>query len=686
MKLGAPFHVAVGVLAVAQFLFVAAFVGAERTIYFWDYAMYHNMALNLRYALGVGFAEGWAQFRASLGQDYNLIFALPAQIGFTLFGEGRSVFVLTNFVAFFLPFEIAVAFVVRRVFLLGWPMALVAAFGGCSLIPALWRPLLDGFPDVASAALITFALGLALERPKSWRVALGLGVLVGLAVLLRRHFAYAGLALLVVMTVFDSVDALRTRGAESLGRVLRRLTARLFLSGFAALAVLALVMPDYLLQMLSVNFNALYASYQSPAADFFAFIVEAWGLLLLGATVAGWAVAAALFPPLRSALAFVGAYTAVWLLAWGFASRQVEYHYMLPALPLATVLGLTGLVLGVQRIAPRWRVALLGAGVLVLGGNAVWALWLAPRDQVLPPVTQDWGIFSAPRPPMERLDIEALAALTRHLAASVKPDDRIVLVGSSRVVNQDLLRTVFLQLGARDLAARLLMAPEVDSREGPPLNAFAAASVYIVPEPAQYHLDPSGQKVVTALAERFPPQGASAPLFRRDDAVFTLANGVRASVWRRDPWTPGVLHDQLTAIRRVAGGAEAWVESLAPRSLNLASTTDGKAFALAAFDRDNATLELFFDAPLTAGSHRLAEDVEAEPSCRNRRFTLILATARGRVLRQEPFAPIVLPGALVRHFDVATGEDAFLKLRLTVESATTQGCRVALRNLRVERQ
>ena len=83
-----------------------------------------------------------------------------------------------------------------------------------------------------------------------------------------------------------------------------------------------------------------------------------------------------------------------------------------------------------------------------------------------------------------------------------------------------------------------------------PLDAFAAANVYIVPEPAQYHLDPEGQRVITAAANQFPPPPTARTMFHADDEVFHLENGVKVRIWRRDAWTPADLHEALGDIRR----------------------------------------------------------------------------------------------------------------------------------------
>ena len=163
------------------------------------------------------------------------------------------------------------------------------------------------------------------------------------------------------------------------------------------------------------------------------------------------------------------------------------------------------------------------------------------------------GLFSAPRPPVVRSDYDEWLRLARYLQDTTKPDDRVMVVGSSFVFNLDLLHSIYANiLGAPEMEARFPKPPEIDHEEPAPLNIFAATDVYLVPMSAQYHLDPRGQRVVTAAADRFPPPPAFTSLFRSDDVLFHLADGVTVKIWRRAAWTPGLLHKALTDIRREA--------------------------------------------------------------------------------------------------------------------------------------
>ena len=102
----------------------------------------------------------------------------------------------------------------------------------------------------------------------------------------------------------------------------------------------------------------------------------------------------------------------------------------------------------------------------------------------------------------------------------------------------------------RIVITRFPKNPQIDHEEPAPFDAFAGSTVYIVPTPPQYHLDPAGQRVITAAANQFPPPPSRVSMFHADKELFHLADGATVTVWRRDPWTPDALHAALADIRR----------------------------------------------------------------------------------------------------------------------------------------
>jgi hypothetical protein len=683
----AAFPFALFALILLQALFVYGYVSHEHTVYFWDHAMYHGMARELAAAFRTGFSQGFGVLGQSLTQDYNYLFALPSLPVFFLFGDGRPVFLLVNFFVYFVAFEVAVALVLRNVFSLAWPTALVSGFAVCSLLPPLWLPLLVGYPDVAAAACVTFSLGLNVRAfNASFRSAILTGLLLGVAVLLRRHFAYAVAAFLIAAGFFGLFDSLLRTPQGRRGRAFLRFVATFGLCGAVTAGVVGLVAPVFFLNALTVDYGKLYLSYKKPVADFLLFALSGFGVLLSVGVFGGFILGARALPEARRPLAFVAATTAVWFVVWCAGPTQAGPHYLLHVLPVFAAVGLTGLCLGLWRCLERRR-ALLTIGVLalLLGANSAWALWLAP-ERAPPDSNGAPRLFAAPRPPVVRKDYEELVRLASYLDATTAPDDRIFVLGSSFVFNQDIVRAVNTDiLNRTDVLFRFLQGPEIDSTHGSPLDAFAAANVYVVPDPPQYHLGPEAQKVVTAVARRFPPEGSSSGYFHKDVAVFDVDDGVHVSVWRRGPLPPRILHDALEAVRKTAPSyRQDWVALTALRQVFIETGPKNQTGIFASFDQQRSALLLFFDYPLNPGDYRLSFEVPPLPTCASLRFELSVLSANGDVLRQHSFVPAALQGLTFQTFTMPGSPAGAGFVRLHIKSGSGPSCVFALRQLSVE--
>jgi hypothetical protein len=673
----ARFPIALAALILIQGLFVYGYVAHEHTIYFWDHSMYHNMARLLAAAFHEGWAPGFSVFRQSLAQDYNYFFALPSLLAFSVFGSTRAVFLLTNFLVFFIAFEVATAFVLRRVFAVSWPTGLLLGFGACSLVPPLWLPLLEGYPDVGAAACVALAVGLHVRGPGKWRTALIAGLLLGLAVLLRRHFVYAGVAFFAVLFAIGLYDSLSAPTPRRCFQKALRVVVYCGLSGLILTALIGLVSPSFLLKAITIDYGALYLSYKRPPGFFLVFALSGFGGLLVAAALSGFVLAARKRPVSRRPLAFIVILTLVWLVVWCMGPSQAGHHYLLHVLPLFAAIGLAGLFLVFGN-----RSLMAGLVAVVLSANSAWALWLAP-DGVRP---NDHGaprLWSAPRPPVVRQDYDELSRLASHLAATTTNDDRLFVLGSSFVFNQDLLRAVYTDVLRQPAPlSRFLQGPEIDSNQSSPLNPFASATVYVVPEPPQYHLDPALQKVITATASQFPPPSSRDAFFQRDEQAFHLEGGMVAHVWRRKPWTPGVLHAALSDVRKNGFvSLQAWVALSGPSQLFIGPENNGRTDVAAVFDTSRSNFDLFRDLPLSAGRYRLTVAVARHQGCRAPEFDFAVVTEQGSTAAEGRFVPTEAPGPVYWIFSAPSGP-SFLHLRFG--AAPSPICSVLLHDIRVE--
>jgi len=672
------------VFALLQALFVAAYLSREHTFHFWDYVMYYDMARAQYASFQVGWVQGFEVFRRSLEQSYNHIFALPSLFAFALFGVGRKIFILTNFTVFFLAYEVAIAFVLRRLFNLSWLHALLAGFAACSFIPPLWVPLLKGYPDIGAAACLVFAVGINLSFSGEMRKALLTGVLLGCAVLLRRHFAYPAATFLVVLFVSNFLFVLLGSKPPQKLALFVKPAVYFVICCVVAAATIFVVAPDFFIKAATVNYGDLYSSYRRPMGFFASFVLQEFGALLLLLAFCGFIYSFNKHKLLRFHFVFILLLTVVWFFVWSLGPSQAGNHYLLHVLPLFVCIGLMGLWSALP--FPLSRRGFISACLLVLAfsGNSAWSLWLSPVfiPSSEPPAP---GILSASHSPEIRGDYEELKRLAEYLAETTIAQDKIFVLGSSFVFNQDLMRVVYFDALQRpDLWLRFVYGPEADSGSVLPLSAFASANIYVVPEPAQYHLAPEKQKVITATARQFPPPKELADYFSRDYTVFLLQNGVKINIWRRKPWSPGALHEALKNIRKESPSFQQfWIEISGLQESSIVSQENGKTDFFAFFNNAGSA-ELFFDAPLHSGDYRLEFTTEYSNRCVGEKFTLSVLTQEGEVLSENRFYSSPLSPLIYRIVSVPE-KPGFAFVKFGLNNNGTSACVFAVRGLSIEK-
>src|SRR4030095_14697413 len=90
------------------------YAGSERFFYFWDFAVYQDIAMGVTDGFQISFAEGLRRTQASLSNDYNAIFAMPLVPIAHIFGAPRPIYLGCLALFYQVPFVLAVAAVARQ--------------------------------------------------------------------------------------------------------------------------------------------------------------------------------------------------------------------------------------------------------------------------------------------------------------------------------------------------------------------------------------------------------------------------------------------------------------------------------------------------------------------------------------------------------------------------------------------
>lgn len=371
----------------------------------------------------------WQLVAESVNQSYNKCFTLPLVPLLLLLGDSYLAFVLSLAVVYVLPFVLTIGAIATDL-IPGYPQVVFAA---AALIAAIvtptWVTILQGYPDISAALLITLALLVSVRGasstfrwllPYRWQVPL-LGVLLGTAVLFRRHFAYAAVAVLGAIVIHSAVVFVMEyrHHPRRAGRNALQMAIRLGLTVATSVITLLTVAWSFTLRALTADYVSLYDSWSRPVeevAQFYGALYGwwVWVVVLLG-FVAGWRTGV-LAKPVALLISSFGVLS---LCIWLFRLRYTETYYALHFAPFV-LLGITafGATLWL-RCRAFWKWMLLGllSGALMV--NAI--VGITPFGAVQSPGRSLWAMSYPPPLRSNYTEITQLVQLLRSLTPEQEP-------------------------------------------------------------------------------------------------------------------------------------------------------------------------------------------------------------------------------------------------------------------------
>jgi hypothetical protein len=523
-----------GALLAMCVLVSRAYVKQEHWIYYWDQAVYQDIARDTTEAFGRSWQAGFTYLTHSFNQDYNALFAVPLVPIMRFLGDSRLAFVTALSIVCLGPLALSMGVLATR--LVRAPSRVVFWSGAwlTLLVPITWVPTLRGFPDALPASLVIVSLALALrERGLArWPGAALSGGLLAMAAILRRHFVYADLAVFESVALYGLLRVAVDRRArrEDWLREGRAVLLWLVVAGSAAGAVLLTIGHGFVRRSMAFDFMALYRAYENPLGFVLRWFLEPYGWTTLVAAAAGLVLGPWLGFTHHRRVALFGLYATVSAVQWLLIVRQVGENYTLHFTPVVAV-GLVCAGCCAWRISPpRWRAALIVLTFLWLLGSATLGLSTlkAGKDSF-------WRLaLAAQWEPLRRYDYDAVLNLAQFLREYGPAEARVYVAASSHVINPDIVRQAGrLEHGRLPGGLDVLRVPEVDSRDAYPVGALTIADMVVVAAPTQYHLSPAEQRSVAVVHDLFSHGLAVARDFERLPPTFPLMHDVGVTVFRR---------------------------------------------------------------------------------------------------------------------------------------------------------
>ena len=447
-----------------------SYVSQETGFYSWDYADYQNYAILVAEAFQNSIQEGWEFIQLSLSQQKNALYTLPLLPFLWLGQNSRIAYCLGLSLVYLVPFCLGLGAIAQEL-----PFPHQHYWGRRSrfwfasffalLFPMTWVPLLRGYPDIGGATLLIWATWFYLRDPSLHRrrSILAMGLLIGLAILFRRHFAYPALTILLAAAV--SQGSLERKSWRPMLGVWLRLT----LVGIVAVLLMFAIAPHFTQRALTTDFSHRYERWQLPISVMLertglAYGWGVWGLALLGCLLSQrW--------PSRR-WRFVGGASFLSLGILLFHLRYGNVHYTLHLTPWL-VLALLALLGELQ----RWP-----WGIVILGAYLTVNLSLGLGFSTVPPSAA--GLFARAYAPLVRQDHEVLQRLLQRLQELSQQQQQIAFLAASNHLNTSMfISEQFQQF--RDAPPLTLLPVAIFDGEVSPLEMVLIADVVVVATPAQ---------------------------------------------------------------------------------------------------------------------------------------------------------------------------------------------------------
>ncbi|MBU6451753.1 MAG: hypothetical protein KGS72_08255 [Cyanobacteria bacterium REEB67] len=517
----------------------------------------------------------------SVSLQHNLFFTVALLPVMALLGAGRQAYISATALTYLLPLAYLIVQLSKAVQISptkGIARSLLVVL----LLPTMWAPCLRGYPDCGAALTLMGALLLYVSKRNfnSAKRGAAIGFLLALTVLLRRYFAFAGMALVVTIFV-DQLLILKSRpilkesdpaGADINFTLKAKMRTFLALIGGGALTMLCLGLP-FLLNLTRLNLGALYDSYHVTPQTSVAYFFSCFGLITILFSISGYAFALRARRVATSKVIFVIAFFVLAETLWICGPGELGTHYTLYFSPLVAL----GMVLLLDAVCAasfsRLQKSLLLVPLsLFLCLNFTFSLMPAKiadraglqlfRPGMLSYADQEGKgaalLFSAGYSANIRDDMPALRAIVANLRPAYASEstaaitsgqapetdndqtnplsrrDQVCVIASSNLLNSEVLRNTERSMYGLDRdVVPWLELPVVDSKDSYPLERLLACRYVIVPARALYFIPPAGQTLLEAALACFDQHWPLADDFEVEPGDYMLADGVKVKIFQR---------------------------------------------------------------------------------------------------------------------------------------------------------
>lgn len=469
----------VGAICLLTLVFGIIYVFMSKTVYFWDDSTYWDIGRMLaQKPLNFSFFK---EIYTSIGtNDYNYFIAVPVAIWMKIFGVTRASYISSVMIFYLIPAQIIIYILAKKLSKTPYFTYIVTLM----LIPALWYITVIGFIDVAGVliGLVCYLLYMTdtLDKKPCMKNII-LGILLVLAMITRRHFAFFSVSFITLMIV-DTI-------------LIKRNYKQLAVTLITVAFMLLIVFYPFFKNILLKDYGTLYSGYKYSVWTDLKLITRYFGAVFIIAVAISVVMSVIKRKELRSVFAILQ----ILVCATMFVSTQThgQQHLFLyiPALVMIIIFAINAI--------DKSSVVILMCVIALL--NVLSPCINRTQPQNIQEIKTLAMFPSYSVKAKKRSDINSVLALKRTLDKKVPEGTKCGVLASSFVLNSSILINVVPSLNMKEVRkdSYIVGLPEVDSRDYWRLEEIYTCDYILVATPAQTHLDPSEQTIITQAVNSF---------------------------------------------------------------------------------------------------------------------------------------------------------------------------------------
>lgn len=502
MKTGLFIGVVWCIMNICTFIYMSQ----SRNIYFWDSATYWDISRGI--ASG-NIKSGLTDIYRSISElDYNYVAALPSALWSWIFGDSRLVYVLGLVNMYIMP-SFAMIYLLAEKMSKGSKVASVLTL---LLFPAMVFMPFIGFADIGGLTPCLICMYLYFtgspKRADTLRY-IAIGILLVFTVLWRRWFAFFAVSFITAM-IGDTL-------------LFKRRYSQVITTAVTSGIILLLFFRGFVFDKLLANYSNLYSGYKFTLSTDIKLFMRYFGMLTIAVLAAG-SIAAGIYRGEKRTV-FLWLQILVCFIMFTVTQTHGQQHLILyiPSFIMLTLI----LIKYINKV---WMLAVL-ALIGVMNSTNI----CIPREQ--PNNIQEIKHYALvpdfSMRPIKRKDVADILSLKGYLDNTIEDDKKLVVLASSFWLNEDILLNAEPSMGLKkkrpDYIAPL---PQVDSRDDD-FSALYNADYILAAFPAQTHLAPENQKIITEAVRSFEVYADIAKAYEEMPEHGTEFNGMTIKLFKR---------------------------------------------------------------------------------------------------------------------------------------------------------